>query len=203
MLPPGEEKPAAINQTKISDTLVDMPLPEGFWEPKNNQPSADSVKNTQDFKNHHADLVKDNQFASMQATPHGPFNQLIPLPVFGCTSFQLLLTRHYHSPIVTLRIVSARPADLPSQDHEESKWIHTKFSTFPVPKTFLNNAKKAAEEAAAVAVSQAAKDVAKEAAKKAVAAQAESKQKKNKSVPSKAERVDLSKSAKAKAAVKI
>ena len=69
MLPPGEEKPAAINQTKISDTLVDMPLPEGFWEPKNSQPCADSVKNTQDFKNHHADLVKDNQFASMQATP--------------------------------------------------------------------------------------------------------------------------------------
>ena len=51
-------------------------------------------------------------------------------------------------------------------------------------------------------MSQAAKDVAKEAAKKAVAAQAESKQKKNKSVPSKAERVDLSKSAKAEAAVK-
>ena len=202
MLPPGEEKPAAINQTKISDTLVDMPLPEGFWEPKNNQPSADSVKNTQDFKNHHADLVKDNQFASMQATPHGPFNQLIPLPVSSAARLSSSYSRHHHSPIVTLRIVSARPAYLPSQDHEESKWIHTKFSTFPVPKTFLNNAKKAAEEAAAVAVSQAAKDVAKEA-KKAAAAQAESKQKKNKSVPSKAERVDLSKSAKAKAAVKI
>ena len=202
MLPPGEEKPAAINQTKISDTLVDMPLPEGFWEPKNNQPSADSVKSTQDFKNHHADLVKDNQFASMQATPHGPFNQLIPLPVSSAARLSSSYSRHHHSPIVTLRIVSARPAYLPSQDHEESKWIHTKFSTFPVPKTFLNNAKKAAEEAAAVAVSQAAKDVAKEA-KKAAAAQAESKQKKNKSVPSKAERVDLSKSAKAKAAVKI
>ena len=73
--PLGEEKPTVINDThtdttKIRDTLVDVPLPDS--EPKTesktktktktktDQPSADSVQNTQDHKH--------CQFASTQAT---------------------------------------------------------------------------------------------------------------------------------------
>ena len=63
--PLGEEKPAAIDDTKFSDTLVDVPLPDS--EPKTTktgQPSAGSVQNTQDHKH--------CQFASTQATSPGP-----------------------------------------------------------------------------------------------------------------------------------
>ena len=70
--------------------------------------------------------------------------------------------------------------------------------TFPVLKTFLSRTKKAAQEEAAVAVKQAAKAVANTTAKKGAATQADSKQKTNK-----VERADLSKWAKAEAAVQI
>ena len=80
--PLGEEKPAAINDTKFSDTLVDVPLPD--LEPKTEsktktktktktgQPNADSVQNIQDQNHCRADSIKDGQFASMQATSPSP-----------------------------------------------------------------------------------------------------------------------------------
>ena len=71
--------------------------------------------------------------------------------------------------------------------------------TFPVLKTFLSRTKKAAQEEAAVAVKQAAKAVANTTAKKGAATQADSKQK----TKNKVERADLSKWAKAEAAVQI
>ena len=83
--PLGEEKPAAINDTKFSDTLVDVPLPEDpDSEPKTetktktktktktDQSSADSVQNIQDQNHCRADSIKDGQFASTQATSPGP-----------------------------------------------------------------------------------------------------------------------------------
>ena len=58
--PLGEEKPAAINDTKFSDTLVDVPLPEDpdselktETKTKTDQPSADSVQNIQDLLGRH------------------------------------------------------------------------------------------------------------------------------------------------------
>ena len=71
--------------------------------------------------------------------------------------------------------------------------------TFPVLKTFLSRTKKAAQEEVAVAVKQAAKDVANTTAKKGAVTQADSKQK----TKNKMERADLSKWAKAEAAVQI
>jgi len=77
--PLGEEKPTVINDThtdttKIRDTLVDVPLPDSEPETesktknktktKTDQPSADSVQNTQDHKH--------CQFVSTQATSPGP-----------------------------------------------------------------------------------------------------------------------------------
>ena len=77
--PLGEEKPAAINDTKFSDTLVDVPLPEDpdselktETKTKTDQPSADSVQNIQDQNHCRADSIKDGQFASTQATSPGP-----------------------------------------------------------------------------------------------------------------------------------
>ena len=78
--PLGEEKPAAINDTKFSDTLVDVPLPDSDSELKTktktktdtDQPSADSVQNIQDQNHCRADSIKDGQFASTQATSPGP-----------------------------------------------------------------------------------------------------------------------------------
>ena len=71
--PLGEEKPAAINDTKFSDTLVDVPLQDS--EPKaktktktkTGQPNADSVQNIQDQNHCRADSIKDGQFVSTQA----------------------------------------------------------------------------------------------------------------------------------------
>ena len=62
--PLGEEKPAAINDTKFSDTLVDVPLQDS--EPKTKtktktktgQPNADSVQNIQDQNHCRADSIK-------------------------------------------------------------------------------------------------------------------------------------------------
>ena len=99
--PLGEEKPAVINDTdtntdtKIRDTLVDVPLPDSEAETesqtkaktktktktktttktKTDQPSANSVQNTQDHNHCRADSIKDGQFASTQVTSPGP-----PLP---------------------------------------------------------------------------------------------------------------------------
>ena len=79
--PLGEEKPAAINDTKFSDTLVDVPLPEDpdselkaetKTKTKTGQPNADSVQNIQDQNHSRADSIKDGQFASTQATSPGP-----------------------------------------------------------------------------------------------------------------------------------
>ena len=76
--PLGEEKPAAINDTKFSDTLVDVPLPEDpdselKTETKTKTDhSADSVQNIQDQNHCRADSIKDGQFASTQATSPGP-----------------------------------------------------------------------------------------------------------------------------------
>ena len=73
--PLGEEKPAAIDDTKFSDTLVDVPLPdsepktESKTKTKTDQPNADPV---QDHNHCRADSIKDGQFASMQATSPGP-----------------------------------------------------------------------------------------------------------------------------------
>ena len=73
--PLGEEKPSAIDDTKFSDTLVDVPLPDS--EPntesktktktKTDQPNADSVQNIQDQNHCRADSIKDGQFVSTQA----------------------------------------------------------------------------------------------------------------------------------------
>ena len=70
--PLGEEKPAAINDTKFSDTLVDVPLQDS--EPKTKtktktktgQPNADSVQNIPDQNHCRADSIKDGQFVSTQ-----------------------------------------------------------------------------------------------------------------------------------------
>ena len=78
--PLGEEKPAAINDTKFSDTLVDVPLPDSDSElktktktkTKTGQPNADSVQNIQDQNHCRAGSIKDGQFASTQATSPGP-----------------------------------------------------------------------------------------------------------------------------------
>ena len=79
--PLGEEKPAAINDTKFSDTLVDVLLPEDpdselktktKTKTKTDQHSADSVQNIQDQNHCRAGSIKDRQFASTQATSPGP-----------------------------------------------------------------------------------------------------------------------------------
>ena len=68
--PLGEEKPATIDDTKFSDTLVDVPLPdsepktESKTKTKTDQPNADPV---QDHNHCRADSIKDGQFASTQA----------------------------------------------------------------------------------------------------------------------------------------
>ena len=67
--PLGEKKPAAIDDTKFSDTLVDVPLPDSEPKTKTDQPNADPV---QDHNHCRADSIKDGQFASMQATSPGP-----------------------------------------------------------------------------------------------------------------------------------
>ena len=75
--PLGEEKPAAIDDTKFSDTLVDVPLPDS--EPKTESKTKTKTKTdqlnadpVQDHNHCRADSIKDGQFASMQATSPGP-----------------------------------------------------------------------------------------------------------------------------------
>ena len=91
---------------------------------------------------------------------------------------------------------------------------HSKFGTFEVPKTFLNNNKQAAKCALKVADKMADRYLAKMAAKKAAKKAAAAKQMSTKAAadkkimsqlaaPSKAERAPPSKSAKATAAVQI
>ena len=71
--PLGEEKSAAINDNKFSDTLVDVPLQdsepktESKTKTKTGQPNADSVQNIQDQNHCRADSIKDGQFVSTQA----------------------------------------------------------------------------------------------------------------------------------------
>ena len=69
--PLGEEKPAAINDTKFSDTLIDVPLqdsePKTKTKTKTGQPNADSVQNIPDQNHCRADSIKDGQFVSTQA----------------------------------------------------------------------------------------------------------------------------------------
>ena len=144
--PLGEEKPAVINDTdtntdtKIRDTLVDVPLPDSEAETesktkttktktktktttktKTDQPSANSVQNTQDHNHCRADSIKDGQFASTQAMspalgyheylpkpPRYPTRGLIPhalySPLWLCARTSLYIAyTHAISPIVTLR----------------------------------------------------------------------------------------------------
>ena len=73
--PLGEEKPTVITDThtdtdtKMHDTLVEVPLPDSEPKTKTDQPNADPA---QDHNHCRADSIKDGQFASMQATSPGP-----------------------------------------------------------------------------------------------------------------------------------
>ena len=126
--PLGEESAASINDTKFSDTLVDVPLTDS--EPnesktktktktKTDQPNADSVQNIQDQNHCRADSIKDGQFASTQATSpallyhecaqasqisySGP-DPTRTIALFGCVHARLSTAyTHAISPIVTLR----------------------------------------------------------------------------------------------------
>ena len=118
--PLGEEKPTVINDpdTKIKtrDTkIVDVPLPDSEPKTKTDQPSADSVQNTQDHKHCRAGSIKDGQFASKQATsllttnmpkpcqitsgPAGPTRTLTPIWLCArmCPHGHSLFTLTLHS----------------------------------------------------------------------------------------------------------
>ena len=60
--PLGEEKPAAINDTKFSDTLVDVPLPDS--EPKTESKTKTKTKTKTDQPN--ADPVQDQPAAALR-----------------------------------------------------------------------------------------------------------------------------------------
>ena len=107
--PLGEEKPTVINDpdTKIKtrDTkIVDAPLPDSETKTKTDQPSADSVQNTQDHKHCRAGSIKDGQFASKQATSDHKYAQALPDNLGTCSG-----PTHFNPHLAVCTHVSPRP----------------------------------------------------------------------------------------------